>query len=159
MLVEETCKSTSNIWANDWNPEIETVSRENVTSIYHCSENSKYFRKFCKKKAISNLPWAKVTSRVEWESAVVSERHTDSTDCQTNENWSNTISDLIFLVSNCHDGENKDCSSNDLIQAKDKIKPKRLILTVRRWWSAKREWLIIIVTYKQMPFEISSPCG
>ena len=50
MLVEKTSKSTSNIWSNNWNPEIETVSRENVTSIDHCSENSKYFRKFCKKK-------------------------------------------------------------------------------------------------------------
>lgn len=51
MLVEKTSESTSNIWANNWNPEIETVSRENVTSIDHCSENSEYFRTFhCKNK-------------------------------------------------------------------------------------------------------------
>ena len=64
-------------------------------------------------------PWAKVTGRVEWESAVMSERHADGTDCQTNEYWSNTISDLVFLVGDCHDWENEDSGTDYLIQATD----------------------------------------
>jgi hypothetical protein len=100
-LVDESGQGATNIWANDGHPEVVVVGREHIATVDHGGENA----------------WAKITGWVQGETAIVTKRHADGANGETDENGNDGWVDLILGIGNGQNGEDEHGGSDNLIEA------------------------------------------